>query len=296
VGGSRFHLTTSAERTNAVDRACTFLAAGPASYLDRSATLEFEVASIFISHSSKDKPLARRIATDLQSAGITVWLDEWEILVGDSITQRVADGISSSDFLAVLLSINSVESGWVEKEWQAKVRYEATRRKVAILPLLADDCQIPLLLQDKKHADFRGDYASALAQVVAAVSGHIADRNVASVESELREEQSLSSDAISGTSTTFQLMKLLSILLGVGMVCSLIGLVFLLFVYWDEPLFYFAKGAYTVGALATGFIGLMIFGYMMEALKGRNKASNRSGDQRGKCMDGQSSPPRERKR
>ena len=44
------------------------------------------VTSIFISHSSQDADGALRLAEDLKRTGLEVWLDEWEIAVGDRIT------------------------------------------------------------------------------------------------------------------------------------------------------------------------------------------------------------------
>ena len=40
--------------------------------------------SAFISYSTKDKSVARRLAHDLESLGIGVWFDEEEISAGDS--------------------------------------------------------------------------------------------------------------------------------------------------------------------------------------------------------------------
>jgi hypothetical protein len=107
---------------------------------------ENPMSGIFLSHSSKDKPLARRIADDLQQAGIKVWLDEAEIFVGDSITQKVQEGLAQADFVAVLLTRHSVESGWVEREWQSKFFAAVQKRNVAILPIKGDDCTIPPFL------------------------------------------------------------------------------------------------------------------------------------------------------
>jgi hypothetical protein len=76
---------------------------------------------VFLSHSSADKMLARRLAADLRDAGVKVWFDEWEIETGDSISQRIQDGLRESDFVAVLLTRQSVEHGWVEKEWQSRI-------------------------------------------------------------------------------------------------------------------------------------------------------------------------------
>jgi hypothetical protein len=40
---------------------------------------------VFISHSSKDKPVVRELANRLKQDGLRVWLDEWEIQPGDMI-------------------------------------------------------------------------------------------------------------------------------------------------------------------------------------------------------------------
>ena len=125
--------------------------------------------TIFLSHSTEDKPLARRIATDLRDHGIEVWFDEWEINVGDSISQKIQQGLQDADYVAVLLSKHSVASGWVDKEWQSRIGQEATTRKTIILPLKAEDCELPPLLADKAFADFAADYDTALAKVVQAV-------------------------------------------------------------------------------------------------------------------------------
>ena len=37
---------------------------------------------IFLSHSAKDKEIAARLATDLNFCGIDVWLDLWELQIG----------------------------------------------------------------------------------------------------------------------------------------------------------------------------------------------------------------------
>ena len=135
--------------------------------------------SVFLSHSSLDNPLARRIACDLQGANIDVWLDEWEILVGDSITQQVQKGLDESEYVGVLLSRDSVISGWVEKEWQSQIGLEASSRAVVILPLAANDCKMPTLLRDKRYADFTTEYNTGLEQLIEAISGHDARRGTA---------------------------------------------------------------------------------------------------------------------
>jgi len=117
---------------------------------------------IFISHSSRDKKNVRRLAEDLISHGLEVWLDEWEIKVGDSIIQKIQLGLADCDYIAVWLTGQAVQSHWVEREWQAKYHEEVIKKKIIILPLLAETCEIPILLSDKKYADFRNDYTNGI--------------------------------------------------------------------------------------------------------------------------------------
>jgi hypothetical protein len=51
---------------------------------------------VFISHRMADADLARRLAEEIQRAGYRVWLDEWEILIGDSVVERINAGLENA--------------------------------------------------------------------------------------------------------------------------------------------------------------------------------------------------------
>ena len=122
--------------------------------------------TVFISYSNKDRDFAERLATDLRASGAGVWFDQWEIKVGDSITQKINDGIHDNDYLAVVLSPDSVASPWVKKELNAAMMKELDRRSVFVLPILYRDCKIPALIADKRYADFRKSYEFGFSEVV----------------------------------------------------------------------------------------------------------------------------------
>ena len=48
---------------------------------------------IFLSHSSRDKDIVKKLASDLLACEVDVWLDEWEIEVGDNIFKTVNEKI-----------------------------------------------------------------------------------------------------------------------------------------------------------------------------------------------------------
>jgi hypothetical protein len=120
-------------------------------------------ARLFISHSSEDKDFVRALAVDLAARGHQPWLDEWEILAGESITEHVSAGVEDADFLILVLSKAAVQSRWVEQEWQAKHWTEVNDRKVRVIPVLKDSCEVPTLLRTKKYVDMRdGNYTTGL--------------------------------------------------------------------------------------------------------------------------------------
>lgn len=121
-----------------------------------------QAAKIFLSHSSKDKDFVRRLAEDLKARQVPVWYDEWDLKVGDSLSTKIQQGIKESGWLAVILSKNSVSSQWVQVELNSALATELEKRQVFVLPILIEDCEIPLFLKDKLFADFRKDYNGGL--------------------------------------------------------------------------------------------------------------------------------------
>jgi hypothetical protein len=127
----------------------------------------------FLSHSSLDKPFIRQLAADLTANGIDVWLDEQRIRVGDSIPERIAQGLAGSDFFLIGVSEHSARSAWVQKELNNALVNEVQRRKVHILPLKLDDATMPSIIADKKYADFSKSYKAGLDELLNALKGDI---------------------------------------------------------------------------------------------------------------------------
>lgn len=130
-------------------------------------------AKIFLSHSSSDKIFVRGLAIDLKHLGHNIWLDEWNILAGESIPTKIAEGLDQSDFVVLVLSRKSVESRWVETEWQSKYWDEIERSHVLVLPLMIESCTVPTLLKTKKYINFQNDYTEALESLSHAIARHV---------------------------------------------------------------------------------------------------------------------------
>lgn len=126
---------------------------------------------IFLSHNAADKPFVRRLARDLENQGIGYWLDEAEIKIGESLIEKIRDGIDNVDYVAVILSQDSIASAWVQREIDVAMNQEILGRKIKVLPIMYKQCQPPGFLLGKRYADFTKEenYETALESVVRSV-------------------------------------------------------------------------------------------------------------------------------
>ncbi len=129
------------------------------------------MASVFISYAAPDRVLALRLAQDMTQFGHQVWLDLWQLGVGDSLVRGIGDGLTQADYLIVVLSPHATQSAWMEREWEVLASIEITQRRTLILPVMIADCVVPILLRNKRFADFRPGYALGLAQLAITLHG-----------------------------------------------------------------------------------------------------------------------------
>jgi TIR domain len=125
---------------------------------------------IFISYSHEDKDFVDKLAANLIKHDAHVWVDTWELSVGDSILNRVQEAIQFSSALLIVLSKASVASEWCRKELNAGLMRELAEKKVIVLPVLVEDCEMPVFLREKIYADFRKDFRHGLKALVEAVA------------------------------------------------------------------------------------------------------------------------------
>lgn len=71
---------------------------------------------IFISHSTSDKWVARRLSEDLNGLGATTFLDEKDLETGDSIDDGIQQHLADCDEILMLLSPAALASHWVLME------------------------------------------------------------------------------------------------------------------------------------------------------------------------------------
>ena len=89
--------------------------------------------------------------------------------MGDSLTGKIEEGLQANDYLGLVLSPAAVASEWVKAELSAAWCRQMSSRKIVVLPILYQDCEIPFLLEDRKYADFRTSYDEGFMALCAAL-------------------------------------------------------------------------------------------------------------------------------
>lgn len=125
---------------------------------------------IFISYSHSDKHFVDVLAKQLVRHHVNVWLDRWELSIGDSILQKVQEALDESSALLVVLSKASAQSEWCKKEINGGFLKELEEKRVFVLPVLLEDCDIPLFARGKLYADFRSSFDDGLTVVLEGVA------------------------------------------------------------------------------------------------------------------------------
>lgn len=131
-------------------------------------------ARVFLSHSSKDKRIVDEVFEELQKLGVRVWYDKYEIDPGDSITDKVNEGLSSSGLGILFLSKNFFDpsSGWPKSEMNYFIqkRMKTGLKNFICINLDISHEELPALLQDYRYINFSDE--DAIIQLV-----HIIKKN-----------------------------------------------------------------------------------------------------------------------
>lgn len=92
---------------------------------------------IYLAHASEDKVRVRPIAEYLMANGIDVWFDEWEIDPGDSLRQKMEEGLGTMTHFVVVLTETSIVKPWVAKEIDVGL-VQQVGGKSRFVPLVVD--------------------------------------------------------------------------------------------------------------------------------------------------------------
>ena len=81
-------------------------------------------------------------------------MDEAEIMVGDSLTKKIEEGLKKTKYIGVVLSPQSISALGRQRELEVAINREISTGEVIVLPLLYEKCELPSFLVGKMYADF----------------------------------------------------------------------------------------------------------------------------------------------
>jgi small GTP-binding protein len=110
---------------------------------------------VFLSHSSKDKPVVRELAERLRADGLRVWFDDWIIQPGDMISLKIEQGLEQSRVLILAMSANAFASEWVTLERHTVLFRDPTNQERRFIPLRLDESEITNILRQFAYVDWR---------------------------------------------------------------------------------------------------------------------------------------------
>jgi TIR domain/Caspase domain/Type III restriction enzyme, res subunit/Restriction endonuclease len=104
---------------------------------------------VFLSYAAEDVVHARRIASHLKDAGVSVWFREGEGQGKLDPTKEALAEIHSREVFVILLSPAAVRSPWVNEELDAALE----RRSIDVIPAIVRYCAVPKSLADRAVVD-----------------------------------------------------------------------------------------------------------------------------------------------
>lgn len=116
------------------------------------------MANVFVSHRGADLDLAERLGTELRDRGHTVWFDDWELDIGDSIVEKMNDGLTGSAYLVLCYSDSGSLSPWMGREWMSALARQLNGAGARLLPVRLTGGEPPAILADVKYADLVADW------------------------------------------------------------------------------------------------------------------------------------------
>ena len=125
---------------------------------------------VFICYSHQDKDFVDKLAANLVKHKARVWVDRWELNVGDSIIDKVQHAIQESSAFIIVISNSSMASEWCRKELSSGFLRELEEQRVVVLPLFLEDCEMPIFLRGKMYADFRQDFDEGFKKTLEAIA------------------------------------------------------------------------------------------------------------------------------
>jgi len=120
---------------------------------------ELGMTDLFISYSTVDAEIRKKVIKSLSKHLITTWMDKKDIKKGEDFARSIDRGIEQADNLLFFISFESIESEWCLKE----LDYAVSLNK-RVIPLLIEEvppAQFPEKIRNLQYIDFTDNVEEA---------------------------------------------------------------------------------------------------------------------------------------
>src|SRR5207248_3288358 len=101
----------------------------------KGAVRELDRKDVFICHATNDKSrFVNPLVGSLKAKNVSFWVDEAEIHWGDSITDKISEGLLRARYVMVLLTAAFLRRKWPAMKMKAALTREAESNDPIVLP------------------------------------------------------------------------------------------------------------------------------------------------------------------
>lgn len=118
----------------------------------RDASMTTNLTDFFISYATADEAWAVWIATQLEDAGFSTYLQALDFRPGQNFVSKMAEGLDARHTIAVITQ-TYLERQMPEAEWTAAFASDPVGARRTLIPVLVESCTIPRLLATRIYID-----------------------------------------------------------------------------------------------------------------------------------------------
>lgn len=121
---------------------------------------------LFLSHSSRDREVAQRLAELLRSHGIPVFYSPENIVGSQQWQNEILNALVRCDWFAVLITPDAVDSMWVQRE--CAYAFKERRYNDRIVPIVLRPCELESIrwLELWQMVDLSADFREGCRQLL----------------------------------------------------------------------------------------------------------------------------------
>lgn len=149
------------------------------SYHVEEAKVALSMPNVFVSYAKEDASQAVQIRDYLISCGFKVWMDKFNLRIGDNWEQKIRTELANSDFIVLCLSkASTAKRGFVQVETREAIRLSQymPSQMPFILPVKIDNCSVPDELSGIHYLDLVQQGEDGLSVLSESIKHHVRDR------------------------------------------------------------------------------------------------------------------------